>query len=167
MNSEKKPPVTVDAGTAPTVSMVGDTYQILLSGKQTGGAFAMMDFLIPPGGGPGPHAHAQMTETFYVIDGEIEVRSEAGSYRATKGAVVNIPKGGIVHQFKNTSGSIAHVLCMVSPAGLDEFFLEAGRPVLPGTFLPPPEMDEKLREKMGALAKKYGQELFPPDYLER
>ncbi|MCQ6961121.1 cupin domain-containing protein [Mucilaginibacter aquariorum] len=56
--------------------------------------------LIPPNGGPGPHEHAQIEDSFYVIDGEIEVRSEFGKYIATKGSFVNIPKGGVVHGFK-------------------------------------------------------------------
>ena len=34
------------------LAVVGDTYTVLLSGEQTGGRFAMLDMLIPPGGGP-------------------------------------------------------------------------------------------------------------------
>lgn len=61
-----------------------------------------------------------------MIDGEIEVRSEAGSYTAGKGAFVLIPEGGVVHCFKNKSDRIAHILCTVAPSGLEEFFIEIG-----------------------------------------
>lgn len=37
--------------------MVGDTYTILLSGKDTAGRFALIDMLIPGGSGPPPHRH--------------------------------------------------------------------------------------------------------------
>lgn len=40
----------------PVVSMVGDTYRIVVGGEQTDGAYAIIDMLVPPGGGPGPHA---------------------------------------------------------------------------------------------------------------
>ena len=35
--------------------MVGDTYTILLSGEDTDGRYCLIDMLVPPGGGPGPH----------------------------------------------------------------------------------------------------------------
>jgi hypothetical protein len=34
------------------LAVVGDTYTVLFSGEQTAGRFAMLDMLIPPGGGP-------------------------------------------------------------------------------------------------------------------
>ncbi len=147
------------------ISMVGDTYRVLATGEQTGQAFAAIDMLIPQGGGPGPHAHADIQETFYVIDGEIEVTSEAGSYTANQGSYVVIPKGGIVHQFKNKQEKPAHLLCVVVPSGLEQMFLEAGVPVAAGKFLPPP--DPSALGKIKTIAEKYGQELYPPDYFEK
>ena len=130
--------LTVNEDQGQNLSVVGDAYRILISGKQTEGAYAVIDMLVPPGGGPGPHAHADIQELFYVVDGEIEFKTEAGKYIAKKGAFVNVPKGGEVHCFKNTSNETAHMLCTVIPAGLDAFFEEIGTPVAAGTFLPPP-----------------------------
>ena len=165
MKNTTPPPISLDAQNGQNLSIVGDTYRILISGKETGGAFAVIDMLIPPNGGPGPHAHADFQESFYVIDGEIEVKSEAGTYIATKGSFVSIPKGGIVHCFKNKTDTMAHLLCTVVPSGLEEMFLEIGTPVAPGTFLPPPEMDAESIKKLLAIAEKYGQKVFPPDFL--
>jgi len=163
MENVKNPPVITGPGDGQNVSVVGDTYRILISGKETGGAFAVIDMLIPPGGGPGPHAHPDFHESFYVIDGEIEVRSEAGSYTAGQGSFVLIPRGGVVHCFKNKTDQVAHLLCTVAPSGLEEFFLEIGQPVAAGAFLAPP--DEAALKKILPVAEKYGQKLFPPDYL--
>lgn len=167
MENSKAAPITLNGHEGQIVSVVGDTYRILVTGKETGGAFATIDMLVPPNGGPGPHAHADFQETFYVIDGEIEVRSEAGTYTAQKGAYVVIPKGGIVHQFKNKTDNLAHLLCVVVPAGLEEMFIEIGKPVAEGEFLPPPPMDPEGIKQLIAIAEKYGQKVFPPDYLDK
>lgn len=148
-------------------SIVGDTYRIVIPGKQTNGEFAMIDMLIPPGGGPGPHAHASFHESFYVVDGEIEFKTEEAKVIAKKGDVITIPKGGAIHGFKNVSGNMAHLLCTVVPAGLDAFFEEIGTPVQAGEFLPHPHLDEEAIKKLVAIAKKYGQEVYPPNYLDK
>ncbi len=148
------------------LSIVGDTYRILISGKDTEGAFAMIDMLVPPGGGPGPHAHAHFEETFFVMEGQMEVKSEAGVYTAATGSFITIPKGGVIHGFKNKSDKMAHLLCTVSPAGLEEFFVEIGVPVKFGEFLPPPPMNPEMMEKLLPVLHKYGQEVYPPDYLD-
>ncbi|WP_413667595.1 cupin domain-containing protein [Mucilaginibacter sp. Mucisp86] len=157
--------ITVNENEGQTLAVVGDIYRIIISGKQTGGAYAVIDMLVPPGGGPGPHAHADIQESFYVIEGEIQFKTEGGIYKAEKGSFVNIPKGGEVHCFRNISNTTAHMLCTVIPAGLDEFFEAIGTPVAPGSFLPPPVLTEEALSKLKSVAEKYGQKLYPPDYL--
>lgn len=150
MENFKQAPIVTGPTEGQTISMAGNTYRMLVTGQQTNGEFAVMDFLIPPGGGPGPHAHAGFQESFYVVEGELEVKSEAGTYIAKKGSFVTIPKGGMVHMFKNKTNQPAQMICVVVPSGLDEFFMEASKPAA----------DVK------ALAAQYGQQLFPPDYLD-
>ena len=157
--------ITVNENQGQSLSVVGDAYRIIISGEQTQGAYAVIDMLVPPGGGPGPHSHAGFQELFYVVDGEIDFKTEAGKYTAKKGAFVNIPMGGEVHCFKNTSHTTAHLLCTVIPAGLDTFFQEIGTPVPAGTFLPPPVWNEEELKRIRQLAEKHGQKLYPPDYL--
>lgn len=162
----EKPPISTGSNEGKNISVIGDTYRILVSGKQTDGAFAVIDMLIPPGGGPGPHAHADLDESFFIVDGEIEVKSELGNYTASKGAFVSIPKGGVVHSFKNTTDKIAHLLCTVVPAGMEDFFEEIGQPIAFEQFLPPPEMNEAFIKQLQEVAEKHGQKVFPPDYLD-
>jgi quercetin dioxygenase-like cupin family protein len=149
-----------------TISVVGDNYRIIVSGKQTDNAYAVIDMLVPPGGGPGPHSHAGFQELFYVVDGELEFKTEGGKYTAKKGSLINIPKGGEVHCFKNTGNAIAHLLCTVIPAGLDEFFEEIGKPTQAGAFLPPPALTPEDLTRLRAAAEKHGQKLYPPNYLD-
>jgi quercetin dioxygenase-like cupin family protein len=165
MDNHKKQPITVGPESGESISVGGSTYRILVGGNDTAGAFATIDMLVPPGGGPGPHAHADFEESFYVIEGEIEVRSEFGQYVAAKGSFITIPKGGVVHGFKNRTEQPAHLLCTVVPAGLETLFKEIGQPVASGQFLPPPVLDAATIKKLQAIAEKHGQRVFPPDYL--
>jgi quercetin dioxygenase-like cupin family protein len=167
MNPTKQPPITLAATEGQTLSVAGGNYRILAHGKDTNGEFATIEMLVPPGGGPGPHSHAAFHETFYVVDGEVEVKSEAGKYIAKAGSYVIVPKGGIVHSFKNRSENLARLLCTVVPAGLEEMFLAVGKPVAAGEFLPPPPPpDAEAMKKITELAAKYDQTLYPPDYLD-
>ncbi|MEO7045389.1 MAG: cupin domain-containing protein [Ferruginibacter sp.] len=159
--------ITVNPREGQDLSVVGDNYRLLITGKETESAFAVIDMLIPPGGGPGPHAHASFQESFYVIEGEIVVQTEEQKYVAKAGAFVSIPKGGAIHSFKNESDANAHILCMVVSSGLEEFFKEIGQPVEYGKFLPAPEMNPAAASKLKTIAEKYNQEVFPPDYFEK
>jgi quercetin dioxygenase-like cupin family protein len=158
---------TVDETQGQHLSVVGDTYRIIIPGEKTDGNYAVIDMLVPPGGGPGPHSHTDIQEMFYVVDGELEFKTEAGKYTAKKGSFVNIPKGGEVHCFHNISDKVAHLLCTVVPAGLDQFFTEIGKPVDAGKFLPPPHWNKDELGHIMALAEKHGQKLYPPDYLDK
>lgn len=157
--------LTLDPQEDQSYSIAGNTYRILVSGEQTGGSYAAIDMLVPPNGGPGPHAHKDMEESFYVLEGEVTFRSKSQVYTARKGAYINIPKGGAVHSFKNETDTIARLLCIVAPAGLEAFFRKIGRPVPHETFLPPQVASPDELKQMQQLAIQYGQELFPPDYL--
>lgn len=166
MEISKPTPITVDPEGGEILSVAGGNYRILVSGKQTNGAFSTIEMLVPPQNGPGPHSHANFYESFYIVDGEVEVHSEAGSYTAKKGSFVVVPKGGIVHYFKNVSDKMAQLLCIVVPAGLEEFFVEIGESVAAGVFLPPPPMNPESIKNVQTIAQKHGQVLYPPNFLD-
>lgn len=139
---------TLNPQAGPSLSVVGDTYRIVTSGAQTAGAYALH-------------------ESFFVLEGEVVVRSETQTYTARKGALVEIPLGGAVHSFHNESSTLAHLLCIVVPAGLDGFFTEIGQPVAAGQFLPAPQLSPEDLQKLQTIAARHGQEVFPPDYLTK
>lgn len=150
-----------------SVAVAGNNYRTIISGKETGGTYAVIDMLVPPGGGPGPHEHPSINETFYVLEGEVEFTTSTEKYIAKKGTHINIPLYGPVHMFKNKSGEVARLLCTVMPAGMEEMFEQIGLPVENGEFLPvPPSPSPEQLENLKAVLEQYGQKMYPPDYLD-
>lgn len=147
------------------LAVAGGNYRIIISGEQTGGNYAVIEMIVPPGGGPPPHSHPNTQEMFHVLEGEVEFKIEAGKQIVSKDGFVNIPFGGSIHCFKNTSEEYARLLCTVVPAGLDDLFAEIGIPVLPGQILPAPELTEDRKEFLKKIDQKYGQKTYPMDFL--
>ncbi|MGK4568793.1 hypothetical protein [Flavobacterium sp. 3HN19-14] len=53
-------------------------------------------------------------------------------------------------------------MCTVVPFGLEEFFSEVA--VITTNLSGSP--DENTRQKLSALSEKYGQTIYPPDFLD-
>ena len=121
------------------LAVVGDTYTILISGEDTAGRYALIDMLVPAGGGPPPHRH-DFEEMFHVLEGTIEVTVRGKTSTALAGETVNVPANA-PHSFRNAIDDTVRLLCMVAPAGLEEFFAEFGDPV-PSRTSPAPVLDE-------------------------
>jgi len=142
--------------TLPHIGLAGDTYTILLSGKDTAGQYCLIDMHVPPGGGPPPHRH-DFEETFSILNGELEFTFRGEKKTAGAGTTVHIPANA-PHQFRNISAEPARMLCICSPAGQEEFFTKIGVAVATRTTVPP-KLGEaaaaEFRAKAMALAGQY------------
>lgn len=118
----------------PHYGVVGDNYTILLTGEDTGGRYALIDMLVPPGGGPPPHRH-DFEEMFHVLEGRIEITFRGEKHALAAGETANVPAKA-PHFFRNTADRRARVLCMITPPGLDEYFAAWGIPLPTRTALP-------------------------------
>jgi quercetin dioxygenase-like cupin family protein len=150
------------AGDGPTVWVVGDRYTIKTSGADTAGAFALIEAVIPPGAGPPPHIHRREDEAFYVLEGTLQFHTDGRTFDAAPGAWITLERGS-THFFRNVSDAPARMLILVTPAGLEDFFLEIGRPATSdagaaGDGTPTPEDIARLIEA----APRYGLEILPP-----
>ena len=63
--------VRPDDPNLPHTGLVGDTYTVLLTGKDTAGRYCLIDMHVPPCGGPSAHRH-DFEEMFTLLEGEIE-----------------------------------------------------------------------------------------------
>ena len=145
----------------PHIGIVGDTYTLLLTGEDTAGRFCLIDMHIPPGGGPPPHRH-DFEETFSLLDGEMIATFRGEKMTVKAGETIHIPANA-PHQFRNESDEPVRLLCICSPAGQENMFLELGV-MVPTRTTAPPSLDEaaqaSFRAKAVALAPKYRTELL-------
>ena len=78
------------------IGLVGDTYTILVAGKDTQGRYCLIDMHIPPGGGPPPHRH-DFEEMFSVLEGEIEASFRGIKTIIRSGETINIPANALTN----------------------------------------------------------------------
>lgn len=145
------------------VSVVGDTYTILLSGAETAGQYCLIDMNVPHCGGPGPHRH-DFEEMFTLLEGEIRFTFRGEERTIKAGTTVNIPANA-PHFFTNVSGKPSRMLCMCSPAGQEEFFLAIGKAVASRTELAPKPSGQEMEtflKKVEEVAPGYRTELLKP-----
>ena len=143
------------------ISLAGDTYAMLITGKQTNGRYCLIDMHVPEGGGPPPHRH-DFEEMFTIVEGEIEFTFRGEKRAVAAGSTVNIPANA-PHFFRNVSGAPARMLCMCTPAGQDEYFLRVGDQVR-SRHAPPPQLSEEevaeRRQRAAELAPAYRTEML-------
>jgi len=147
--------------TLPHIGVVGDTYTITVSGDQTNGRFCVIDMHIPPGGGPAPHRH-DFEETFILLEGEVEAIFRGKKSIVKAGDTINIPSNA-PHHFHNSSSSAARLLCICSPAGQENFFMELGVKVATRTTAPPklsPDEQAAFLKKAKEITPRYRTELL-------
>ena len=146
----------------PAFSAVGDVYRILATGDQTGGAYALCEARVLPGGGPPPHIHHREDESFFVLEGEITFQLAGKKVVAKAGSFIQGPRG-IPHAFKNESAVPARMLIHVSPPGFEKFLAEFATPV-PSFDSPPTPVTPADIQKLLAVAPGYGIEILPPPH---
>jgi quercetin dioxygenase-like cupin family protein len=101
--------------------------EIHLTGADTGGAFCLLVDHPPPGWSLPPHIHKDAAETIHVIEGEFEMSVDGATERLGPGQTVHVP-AGVVHSGANVGAAAGRRLLTFSPAGMEEFFREAGAP---------------------------------------
>ena len=79
--------------------------------------------------------------------------------------MVNRNKADLLQLQNNKTDKTTQMLCLITPAGMEKMFEELGKPVAAGTFLPLPPMTSEEQKRIQSIAEKYGQKLYPPDYL--
>lgn len=132
----------VPAGTGEQVALGVISMRVLADRASTGGAFGLVEF--HGGAGPWtiPHAHQEMEETFYVLDGAFDFLFGAETLRAEAGSSLVVPRG-TAHMMTAAEGG-GRLLTLFTPAGLEDMFRALG--ALPaGALLDPAARAEIAR----------------------
>ena len=142
-------PVVVAPREGTHLDVLGDVITVLVSGRETNGAFTVLTEKSQPGGGTPLHTHHNEDEALYVLEGEYDIRCGDDTVSAKPGSFVFAPRE-VPHKLTNVSSAPGTILGVVSPAGFEGFFEEVS--ALPA----PPNIDAVM-----AIAGKYRLEVHP------
>ena len=147
--------------TGPVYWGPGDVYTFLATEEETNGAYFVMEGLVPPNAGPPPHIHHNQDETFYVVEGKLEIKLGDRVFEATAGDFVHVSKG-TPHAFANRSQNSAKMILTFVPAGdIEQFFRSAFPPATDRHTSPPPITDAFIQNLLET-ADRYDIEFLPP-----
>ena len=96
----------------------------LATGASTHGQFGLYRWDMGPGrSGPDPHFHKTISESFYVLSGQVRLHDGSRWVDAGAGDFLYVPEGGI-HGFRNESGEPASMLILFAPGAPREDYFE-------------------------------------------
>jgi mannose-6-phosphate isomerase-like protein (cupin superfamily) len=109
---------------APEIDRPDVAVRYLATGASTDGQLGLYRWEMGPRrGGPDPHFHRSITESFYVLAGGVELYDGGQWLAAGPGDFLYVPQGG-VHGFRNTSGEPATMLILFTPGAPREDYFE-------------------------------------------
>lgn len=115
----------VPPGEGATVSALGSTYTTKTGGEQLAGAYSVMEEEFWADTTP-LHRHLEAEETFYVLDGEVELWADGEVTSASAGSFLVVPRG-LTHGLRRLSSTPVRMLTIVSPPGFERIFDEVAR----------------------------------------
>jgi quercetin dioxygenase-like cupin family protein len=139
--------------------LLTDLHTFKVVGEDTNGAFTVAELTAGPELGPPPHIHRNSDESFYILEGRFDFSLAGHEFTAGAGSFVHLPKG-VVHTHRAGGGASARALVMQTPAGVERFIEEAGRPAPDPSTRPAPPGTTEL-QRIVAIAQKHGIEVPP------
>lgn len=102
----------------------GNRISYLATGESTSGLFGLYRYdFSGADGGPGPHFHRTIAESFYILSGTIRVFDGREWVSTRSGDFLHVPPGGL-HGFRNESGEPASMLLHFAPGAPREGYFE-------------------------------------------
>lgn len=134
------------------LNVLGIEMTIKLDAEKTGGAMAVIESVVAPGGGPPMHIHSKEDELFYVLEGRFKLWHGDMVLDVGAGDVAYLKRDGR-HTYQNVGTAPGRLLTVITPAGFEGFFREVAKRRLSA----PTDMKE-----LNALASEYGLQFVGP-----
>ncbi|MEL6927947.1 MAG: cupin domain-containing protein [Cyanobacteria bacterium J06600_6] len=117
-------PVILHSGEGESVTIGTSQCTFKLTGKDTHDHFGLFEYVLQPETeGPSPHIHKEMTEIFYVLEGEMELVLNQDKIIAPAGTLMSVPENTL-HGFSNPNPQQAKFLIMFCPAdSREQYFI--------------------------------------------
>jgi quercetin dioxygenase-like cupin family protein len=100
---------------------------VCLSGKDTAGAYCLLEVSLAPGIGVPRHTHTREDEVYFVLAGELEVTVGDQIFILQPGDTLMAPRD-IPHKLRNSGNTTNHYLLVFSPSGFEEFIVATAVP---------------------------------------
>lgn len=142
-------------GEGSEVTALGSAYHVKTDGGHGAGAYALMEEEFWGESTP-LHAHPGAEESFYVLEGSVELWVDGTTSEASTGAFIVVPRG-VPHALRRLTAEPVRMLTMASPPGFERIF-EAVAAIGEDDLLADPD-------RLVALAAEYGTDVLG-DYPE-
>src|SRR3974390_3143906 len=119
-------PILTDAGGGHTFTMLGTTMRLIATAAGTGGRYTVIEQVTPPGWGPPRHIHSREDEIFYILEGTYELHVGDERRTVSTGASAILPRH-VPHGFRNVGSTPGRLLSVITPGGLEEYFLAVAK----------------------------------------
>jgi mannose-6-phosphate isomerase-like protein (cupin superfamily) len=93
-----------------------------LASSATHGRSAILKLKVRPGDGPAAHIHTREDETYIVLHGHFRFWHGNRVVDATDGDAIYLPRNE-PHQWRNVGTATGEEILILSPAGLEQFFI--------------------------------------------
>jgi quercetin dioxygenase-like cupin family protein len=101
--------------------------EIHLASQDTGGAFCLLVDEPPAGWSLPAHRHRNAAETIHIVSGDFEMEVDGQRAHLSAGETIHVPRD-VIHSGANIGRQPGRRVVLFSPAGMESFFLEAGKP---------------------------------------
>jgi mannose-6-phosphate isomerase-like protein (cupin superfamily) len=116
-----------------TLNLTGNQATIKATSEETGGTFALLEFVAVPGAPElFAHVHTREDECLYVIEGRLLVTVGQDEQLVEAGGFVFMPRRAM-HCWRNPDPNPARFLTMLLPAGGERYFLDLAAALAAGT----------------------------------
>ena len=145
-------PKTVPPNGGVIHNVLGSPYRFLATAADTGGDFALLEVVAAPQSAVPLHIHTREDETFFVLEGIMEVQCGDRRFTLEKNSTALLPRN-IPHSYGNPANTPSKCLVWITPGGFEKCLEEFAR--LPAGEPPPPQT-------LVAIGEKYGLKFPPP-----
>jgi quercetin dioxygenase-like cupin family protein len=151
------PPFKSNIAQKPFLHTGAHIFNFIATGKDTNGAFSLTHVHIRKGFEPPAHTHTRETESFYILEGNMQFVVGEEIIDASAGDLIFLPKD-IKHSWQAITDT-AKVLIIIEPAGLEQFFMDFSQRVEDNNLPAPPQSPpptEFMETFIKALSQEYG-----------
>src|SRR5689334_22392091 len=93
-------PIILSAAAGTIHNVLGAPYRFLVTSAESSGAFSLIEATAPPDSGVPLHLHTREDETFFILEGTLEIQCGDSAVTVSKNSTAFLPRN-IPHAYRN------------------------------------------------------------------